>query len=272
MSGNNLLACPPQLKAIQHYLKLGVDYEGREPVITYWARLYSLQTALKIDKKSPEARTLLAGLMDWLEAFKKNNHDNEAISSDVAGQALLENEANKLFMFADSNDRAGNFNKNVVKSFYTAGVILDVCDVFGELSEEVLAQRKYAKWKATYIHNCLKQGQTPIPGPIGGDEDGPTTGDELGFTVPQGPAPSSEQTSTYNPPVLPTQPSLPPVAASSPAHDTQPAASKCPVSAADIKMARKHCKWADSALDYEDITTAVENLTKALQLLKGNLS
>ena len=30
--------------------------------------------------------------------------------------------------------------------------------------------RKYAKWKAAYIHNCLKSGETPIPGPVGGDE------------------------------------------------------------------------------------------------------
>lgn len=60
-----------------------------------------------------------------------------------------------------------------MKSFYTTGVLLDVCEVFGELSEEVAAQRKYAKWKATYIHNCLKQGETPLPGPIGGEGQAP---------------------------------------------------------------------------------------------------
>lgn len=27
--------------------------------------------------------------------------------------------------------------------------------------------RKYARWKAAYIHNCLKNGETPQPGPIG---------------------------------------------------------------------------------------------------------
>lgn len=59
-------------------------------------------------------------------------------------------------------------NRNVVKVFYTAGLLFDVCEVFGEFSEEVLAQRKYAKWKATYIHNCLKNGEKPIPGPMGG--------------------------------------------------------------------------------------------------------
>ncbi|KAF2351163.1 hypothetical protein FHG87_018081 [Trinorchestia longiramus] len=265
MSGNKLPVCPPQLRAVQHYLKLGADYESREPVITYWARLYSLQMALKIDKKSPEARALLAGLMDWLENFKKTNTDNEAISSDVAGQALLENEANKLFMFADTNDRASVFNKNTVKSFYTAGVLLDVCEVFGELSEEVLAQRKYAKWKATYIHNCLKQGQTPTPGPIGGDEDDQLTGDNPSVAVPPDHDSSRLPSAAGSMP-----PHMPPVEASSPAHDPQPGSgvSSCPVKQADIKTARKYCKWAESALDYEDITTAVENLTKALDLLK----
>lgn len=31
--------------------------------------------------------------------------------------------------------------------------------------------RKYARWKAAYIHNCLKNGETPQPGPIGMDEE-----------------------------------------------------------------------------------------------------
>ena len=60
-----------------------------------------------------------------------------------------------------------NFFRNVVKSFYTAGILFDVCEVFGELTDEVASQRKYAKWKATYIHNCLKRGEQPVPGPIG---------------------------------------------------------------------------------------------------------
>lgn len=58
--------------------------------------------------------------------------------------------------------------RNVVKVFYTVGLMYDVCEVFGEVSEEVASERKYAKWKATYIHNCLKNGQTPVPGPMAG--------------------------------------------------------------------------------------------------------
>lgn len=51
--------------------------------------------------------------MDWLEQFKKQHHDNEAITNDVVAQAYLENYALKLFNFADSQDRAANFGKYV---------------------------------------------------------------------------------------------------------------------------------------------------------------
>lgn len=42
---------------------------------------------------------------------------------------------------------------------------MDVLNVFGDVSEEIINTQKYAKWKATYIHTCLKNGETPIPGP-----------------------------------------------------------------------------------------------------------
>ena len=45
----------------------------------------------------------------------------------------------------------------------------------GELTPENRHHRDYAKWKAAYIHNCLKNGETPVPGPADGapeQEDG----------------------------------------------------------------------------------------------------
>lgn len=50
-------------------------------------------------------------------------------------------------------------------------MLFDVLTTFGELSEEVQQNRKYAKWKAAYIHNCLKNGETPTPGPMQMDGD-----------------------------------------------------------------------------------------------------
>lgn len=134
-------------------------------------RLYALQTGLKLSTKTPKETNFLMKLMDWLETTKKELHDNEAITNDIAAQAHLENWALKLFLFADKNDRAGNFGKNVVQSFFTAGLLYDVLTVFGELNEEATQNRKYAKWKAAYIHNCIKNNETPIPGPMQEDTE-----------------------------------------------------------------------------------------------------
>lgn len=57
--------------------------------------------------------------MDWLENCKKSHKNNEAITNETVACAQLENYALKIFLFADKNDREGNFSKSVIKCFYT---------------------------------------------------------------------------------------------------------------------------------------------------------
>lgn len=167
----SLPTAPPSLKSIQHYLKTATEHEKRDPVVVFWCRIAALQAGLALDKSSKEALALLLPLMDWLETTKKEMAANEAISNEVVANAHLENYAMKLFLWADKEDRAANFNKNVVKAFYTSGILFEVLTTFGELTPEVSHHKKYAKWKAAYIHNCLKNGETPIAGPMATGED-----------------------------------------------------------------------------------------------------
>jgi len=280
---------PATLKSVGHQLKTAAEHEKRDPVVTYWCRLSALQAAMKLDKKSKEAVAVLVPIMDWLEKEKKALADNEAVSSEVVASAHIENYAMKLFSWADQQDRASNFNKNVVKSFYTAGVLFDVMLVFGELTPENQQARKYAKWKAAYIHNCLKNGETPQPGPQGGpeeeDEDGqagavggqppaaPTDG-ASGWDVSQIPDASSVQPQQpempFAPPANPT-PAAAPALAPVPAPAAVPAASgsgQAPLKQEQVTKAQRYCKFASSALDYDDRATAIDNLTKALRLLQ----
>ncbi|KAJ8939017.1 hypothetical protein NQ314_011270 [Rhamnusium bicolor] len=60
---------------------------------------------------------------------------------------------------------------NTVKTFYTAGMLMDVLEQFGSIPDDIREKRKYAKWKAAYIHNCLKSGELPLPGPPKGVND-----------------------------------------------------------------------------------------------------
>ncbi|KAG7220526.1 hypothetical protein INR49_018053 [Caranx melampygus] len=193
------MALPPQFKPIQHHLRTAQEHEKRDPVVAYYCRLYAMQTGMKLDSKTPDCRKFLVKLMDQLESvvqvsdkdaepghvpceflqMKKELSDNESISQEVVGNAHIENYALKMFLYADNEDRAGRFHKNMIKSFYTASLLLDVLSVFGELSEENIQHRKYARWKATYIHNCLKNGETPQAGPIAMDEDEEAVIDQL---------------------------------------------------------------------------------------------
>ncbi|CAG9839221.1 unnamed protein product [Diabrotica balteata] len=156
-----------EVKPLAHLLKLADEHDERNLVVAYWARMAACLLALQLvpGKKSPETAALIKSLLDWLEQTKQANADNEGITSETIAQSLIEEYALRLFSHADEQDRAEIFNKNTVKTFYTAGMLMDVLDQFGNLAEDIREKRKYAKWKAAYIHNCLKAGDTPMPGP-----------------------------------------------------------------------------------------------------------
>ncbi|XP_059612564.1 vacuolar protein sorting-associated protein VTA1 homolog [Phlebotomus argentipes] len=279
--------CPPSLKNIAHYLKTALEHDSRDIIVAYWSRLYALQLGLKLSSQKPEETKLFLELMDWLEKTKKEHSGNESITNEVAGQAYLENYALKLFLYADKQDREGNFGKNVVKAFYTAGMIYDVLLTFGELTDEVQQNRKYAKWKAAYIHNCLKNGETPVPGPMATGEEGEDNEEEDEETQPseEAQAPPAvpinpdtgaiDITSPEQLPDPPKEPEKPPGGfqayvppGGEEVEQYQPVQGEVSLTPDQISKAQKYCKWAGSALTYDDISTAIDNLQKALRLLK----
>ncbi|XP_035687596.1 vacuolar protein sorting-associated protein VTA1 homolog isoform X2 [Branchiostoma floridae] len=280
-AGSPLPPLPAAFKPVQHHLKTATDHDKRDPVIAYYCRLYSMQTAMKIDSKSPDCRGFLIKLMDQLEQMKSQLQGTEAITNEVVGQAHVESYALKMFLFADNQDRAANFNKSVVKSFYTASMLFDVLQVFGELSEDLIKHRKYARWKSAYIHDCLRKGETPMPGPLGGEEGGVEAPPPMGFKdlPPQQPAvnqfpPPTNQVppGAHAPPTTPAEtPSNPvPTQPAPVAYDNylQPTASGgVSLTMDEMNKASKLCRYAISALQYEDVPEAINNLQKALRLL-----
>jgi vacuolar protein sorting-associated protein VTA1 len=321
MAASSLPDPPPQLKAIQSYMKIAQDVDRVDPVVAYWVRLFSTETALKIDRDSPECKAFLSSLIVWLEKFKSAQKDNEAVTNQLVGQAHFENFAMTLFNKADTLDRDGTADKNTVRMFFMAAVLFEAMAVFGPLTEEIAQRAKYAKFKAAYIQKCLKAGQTPKPGPIGGSDlegtgaIGDVTKDSTNneqssktLDIPEVPTntpgeppkqkpqdpfiltPSSPPSSFK--PTLP--PSLPPGSGYS-MNDSTPSLGPKPdptknssasdpgkstihatkffatdgsqIEPQDIIQSQKYCKFATSALQYDDIPTAVDNLQKALNLL-----
>ena len=154
---------------------------------------------------------------------------------------------------------------------------------------------KYAKWKAVEIDRCLKNGITPTPGPPGEQqfEDEATPTPPVGFNIqPPAPGPSDQSgpppsisdwqqpapqsTMEVKPTPKPRHSAPPPQA--TPSYDqyggggweTQPppATTGVQLGPHEISKAQKLCKFASSALEYEDVQGAMEYLGKAMKLLQ----
>jgi vacuolar protein sorting-associated protein VTA1 len=65
MSSLKLPSAPGSLKPVAHLLKTASEHENRDAVVTFWCRLASLQTGMKLDRSSKEALAVLLPLMDW---------------------------------------------------------------------------------------------------------------------------------------------------------------------------------------------------------------
>ncbi|XP_061176293.1 vacuolar protein sorting-associated protein VTA1 homolog [Saccostrea echinata] len=288
---------PAKLKPIGHYIKTAIEHDKRDPVVAYYCRFYAVKKGIEIDSSSPECKSYLLGLMDYLEKQKQAAPEDSPIKNEVVGQAHVENYALKVFLYADNEDRAGRHNKNVVKSFYTAGMLFDVLSVFDEVSEDIEKNKKYAKWKAAYIHKCLRNGETPIAGPLpeNDEEDipqpstfsdataGPSSYSSQPPDQPSPPYPSGNQPhpgtqsapgGAQGWPQAPSQathqsPPQPHHSAPVPQDTWKPPSNPSGVKlkSEDYQKAQKFCKFASSALQYEDPATAIDNLTKALKLL-----
>ncbi|XP_037933216.1 vacuolar protein sorting-associated protein VTA1 homolog [Teleopsis dalmanni] len=155
----------PSLKDLLPFLQISRDHDASDYVIAYWSRLYATEVMLNNTTKSPEAMQLLMILMYEMEEIKNAHGTKETIAVRTAAKAYMENHVLNLFANADKQDREGKFNTNIVKTFTNCGVLYDVLQTFGDLTDEMVHNRKYSKWKAAHIDNCLKNGKTPVPGP-----------------------------------------------------------------------------------------------------------
>lgn len=276
------------LKTIQPYVKVAGDFKKKDLVTAYYCNLYAMESGMRA-KDDPSVKSFLMGLINSLEEQKKalelDRNAKEIMSSPIVAITHIEDQARNLFNWADAKDRNSEFNKKVVRAFYTSALLFDVAEGVSkdeDIDEESKHQRKYARWKATYIHNCLKNGEIPEPGPVGGLEDSWNDDDGATGVAPSvSPASYQDQTRDLGPGHVSEPPK--PVARSRPADPPQPAPSTYQEPAASydtptspgadlnpmvFNQAQKLSKYATSAIMCQDVPTALLYLEKCMNLLK----
>lgn len=153
------------LKPLAKYLQQARQVEKVDPLISYYCRLYALQSGMKISGKSKDDLKLIAEQMTWLEA-------NQRIIAGVSkeeGRQRAETFALQVFTHGDNEDRAGLATKKTALNFHAAYVLMDVCRQFsptGDLASDVEEKQRYAIVKAADINKAIKEGRKPKAGPL----------------------------------------------------------------------------------------------------------
>lgn len=177
-------------------------------------------------------------------------------------------------------------NRKTGRLFLVASQFLEVTRTFGDLPEEIEERIKYAKWKAADIVKAINEGKQPQAGP-------PRRGSEGESNIEH--RPQSPTLSEPNQPHLPhsqpkssiftesnhyTLPSLSgqfPINRESPLPETLSSHSDttgyaAPVSPvldpATLAQAEKYARYTVSAIQFEDVPTAIQNLELCLETLR----
>ncbi|KAG0707475.1 Vta1 like-domain-containing protein [Suillus ampliporus] len=172
-SGFGLPPVSTGLKSIAPYLQRAEELVDKEPVVAYWCAYYAAQLGINLKAKDTASRTLLLNLLNALERLKAQIGPNDAIDSEAASAAYVENFALRVFRMADDEDREGHATRSTAKKFLAAANFFEVLKVFPkpDISDTIDDKIKYAKWKAADIAKAYREGRKPAPGPAGSQFD-----------------------------------------------------------------------------------------------------
>ncbi|CAF3242768.1 unnamed protein product [Rotaria sp. Silwood2] len=183
---------------------------------------------------------------------KRNNPNDEMIKSMATGQATIEElisvlvtETNKA---EDDEHKTSEQLRLLMRKHYTVGGLADVLSVFGTVQDDFITLGKIAKSRAVAIFRDLKSGA---------GSSGPSSAIR--------PPDSHIDASAHN--ISPSKP--PEMPSSNPAASVyNQITSHKDVPFDVISQAQKLLRYANSALEHEDITTTVHNCEQVLQLLQ----
>jgi vacuolar protein sorting-associated protein VTA1 len=266
------------------YVKLAGQLEANDPVAAYHVQLYAVQIAVeqRAGGGGADVKRQVAEWMDGLEVARArlDAPETAALMEEPRARAHLLALVGRLFKAADDADRAGRATANTVRQFYSASNLLDVVQQLFELGVplEMADWRKYARWRAAELskvvaanaaqpqaHPPRAQAVPPSYPPPAADrsEDGRsgTTHSAAVWPLDSPQALARPSAAAGAPPLTPS----PGVVAFGAAGVAAPVVA---VSVEDMQRAQKYARFAVSALEFDDVAYAIQNLEAALVALK----
>jgi len=157
---------PADISCIKHFLKVADDYEVRNVVISYYARMAAIDFALKCNPpgqpQPKEVQLYLTQIMEWLEQIRKEVKE-DGIENPLVGKAIIEEQVLNFYNYAYDCDTKAILNMKTCKCYYLAFTLLEVLKTMGPIPDDLKEKCQVAKYRAAYINNMLKAGEEPTP-------------------------------------------------------------------------------------------------------------
>ncbi|XP_046441886.1 uncharacterized protein LOC124192564 isoform X3 [Daphnia pulex] len=149
---------PANLKSMQPYLDMATDYESMDPFISYWCRLYVLKQGFILARV--EDLPFLLVLMELLEKNKQDLQSKIETTDIPAARAHLQGVVQKLLSWAENVPPLLSLTNVVAKAFESAGMLLDVCSIFGEPNEGEFEKKKFTDPHQANLHSEFQSEST----------------------------------------------------------------------------------------------------------------
>ncbi|KAJ2899542.1 hypothetical protein IWW38_000949 [Coemansia aciculifera] len=295
---------PDYIKLVEPYIQRAQEISAVDPVVSYFCKYHAARIAIASaattgGSGSGEEDTFLAQLLDQLEAEKQRIADSPHMQDDTTASQHVLGFALRVFAKADTEDREGRASKATARTFIVASQFLQILSSFGNgggVTEDVAEKIKYAKWRAAEILKAAREGRLSSPPPPGpapaaaaaAAVQSPPPADVLGWPSPPTTATTAAAASFPHQPSPPPLPAasespafVPVLAANLPPPPPPPPLLSQPLSPSSTpaldpdqmldpvvaKKAQKLARWAISALEYDDVNNAIENLREAIKVL-----
>lgn len=287
----DLNGVPNSLKYVVPFLRLAQNYENRDKFITYNCKIHAFQLAIKNGLSSSEEKTFIGSQLAKLEKDKellmKNNEFAEFFSNKLAGSSYLENHAQTILDWCDNQIDNNSVNKSVVKGYYTCGLLFELIDELEQNSHDIKQKKIYSKYRASITNKALITGNLSILQQSDKSEE--TYCNKEGFFSLQKDVDnfSFDQTSTSNLFLHNAtnhnnnhhnfsyfdnnKDNMRSTSTVTPSYyETAYTSSNITTKVSDftIKQVQKNCKSIVSALNFEDVPTAIKILKESIDLLE----